>query len=150
LPSDVIDSNPFAAALSSSLAKSENSTSTWVDLLSGDDVMSGSISQPVPETALHDPFLNPFHHDDEVNDPPKGSVQDQLPTESDPQQYISAFKMLTASHVAKKLGFVEAMKLEIERLHLNLSAAERDRALLSIGIDPATINPNTLLEESYI
>ncbi|GJY95915.1 hypothetical protein Tco_0512276 [Tanacetum coccineum] len=144
LSSDVIDSNPFAAALSSSLAKSGNSTSTWVDLL------NGSISQPVPETALHDPFLNPFHHDDEVNDPPKGSLQDQLPTESGPQQYISAFKKLTASHVAKKLGFLEAMKLEIERLHLNLSAAERDRALLSIGIDPATINPNTLLEESYI
>ena len=40
---------------------------------------------------------------------------------------------------AKKLGFVEAMKL-----------AERDRALLSIGIDPATINPSPLLEESYI
>lgn len=42
------------------------------------------------------------------------------------------------------------MKLEIERLRLNLSAAERDRALLSIGIDPATINPNVLLDESYM
>ena len=41
------------------------------------------------------------------------------------------------------------MKLEIERLRLNLSAAERDRALLSIGVDPATINPNVLLDESY-
>lgn len=44
---------------------------------------------------------------------------------------------------------MEAMKLEIERLRLNLSAAERDRALLSIGIDPASINPNMLLEDSY-
>ncbi|PIN26036.1 hypothetical protein CDL12_01221 [Handroanthus impetiginosus] len=42
------------------------------------------------------------------------------------------------------------MKLEIERLRLNLSAAERDRALLSIGIDPASINPNLLLEDSYM
>lgn len=42
------------------------------------------------------------------------------------------------------------MKLEIERLRLNLSAAERDRALLSIGTDPATINPNVLLDDSYI
>lgn len=49
-----------------------------------------------------------------------------------------------------KLGFAEAMKLEIERLHLNLSTAERDKALSSIGIDPAMINPNTLIEESYI
>ncbi|GER57598.1 sacI homology domain-containing protein / WW domain-containing protein [Striga asiatica] len=45
---------------------------------------------------------------------------------------------------------MEAMKFEIERLKLNLSAAERDRALLSIGIDPASINPNTLLEDSYM
>lgn len=42
------------------------------------------------------------------------------------------------------------MKLEIERLWLNLSAAERDRALLSIGTDPASINPNVLLDESYM
>lgn len=42
------------------------------------------------------------------------------------------------------------MKLEIERLRLNLSAAERDRALLSTGTDPATINPNLLLDEIYI
>lgn len=33
---------------------------------------------------------------------------------------------------------------------MNLSAAERDRALLSIGIDPASINPNMLLEDSYM
>lgn len=42
------------------------------------------------------------------------------------------------------------MKLEIERLRLNLSAAERDRALLSIGTDPATLNPNVLPDSSYI
>lgn len=45
---------------------------------------------------------------------------------------------------------MEAIKLDIERLRLNLSAAERDRTLLSIGIDPASINPNMLLEDSYM
>ena len=50
----------------------------------------------------------------------------------------------------KRLSFQEAMKLEIKRLRLNLSAAERDRALLSTGTDPATINPNLLLDEIYI
>lgn len=45
---------------------------------------------------------------------------------------------------------MEALKLEIERLQLNLSAAERDRALLSVGIDPASINPNLLFDESYM
>lgn len=42
------------------------------------------------------------------------------------------------------------MRLEIERLRLNLSAAERDRALLPFGIDPAMINPNVLMDESYV
>jgi len=39
------------------------------------------------------------------------------------------------------------MKLEVERLRLNLSAAERDKALLSISVDPATIDPNRLLDD---
>lgn len=42
------------------------------------------------------------------------------------------------------------MKLEIERFKWNLSAAERDRILLSVGVDPATINPNALLDEAYM
>lgn len=42
------------------------------------------------------------------------------------------------------------MKLEIERLRLNLSAAERDRALLPVGIDPASVNPNLLLDQHYM
>lgn len=42
------------------------------------------------------------------------------------------------------------MKLEIERFQLNMSAAERDRTLLSVGMDPTTINPNTLLDEAYM
>ncbi|THU71061.1 hypothetical protein C4D60_Mb08t31560 [Musa balbisiana] len=42
--------------------------------------------------------------------------------------------------------FMQSLKLEIERLRLNISAAERDRALLSVSIDPATIDPNRLLD----
>jgi hypothetical protein len=45
---------------------------------------------------------------------------------------------------------MEVMKLEIERLHLNLSAAQRDRALLALGVDPASINPNLLLDDFYV
>lgn len=141
------NNNPFGVSAAPPPVQSQKSSGTWVDLLSGDDILS----QPVQETAFHDPFLNPFHGDDDPPPPPKVvSVQDKVPTETGPQKYISCFKKMTRSHVAKKLGFVEAMKLEIERLGLNVSAAERDRALLSIGIDPATINPNALLEESYI
>jgi hypothetical protein len=42
------------------------------------------------------------------------------------------------------------MKLEIKRLHLGLSAAERDRALLSIGVIPATVDPNRSVDYSYL
>ncbi|KAL3752756.1 hypothetical protein ACJRO7_000192 [Eucalyptus globulus] len=71
-------------------------------------------------------------------------------TSNGSQQYISHLKNLAGADLRKKLDFTEAMKLEIERLRLNLSAAERDRALWSVGIDPASINPNLLLEESYM
>lgn len=50
----------------------------------------------------------------------------------------------------RKISYMAAMKLEIERLRVNLSAAERDRALLSIGVDPASIDPNLLLDDSRI
>jgi len=42
------------------------------------------------------------------------------------------------------------MKLEIKRLHLNLSAAERDQALLSVGVIPATVDPNRSVDYSYL
>lgn len=42
------------------------------------------------------------------------------------------------------------MKLEIKRLYLDLSAAERDRALLSIGVIPATVDPNRSVDYSYL
>lgn len=64
--------------------------------------------------------------------------------------YLMFLKQLCSSNMAKSLDYVETMMLEIERLKLNMSAAERDRALLSIGRDPATVDPNCLLEPSYI
>jgi hypothetical protein len=42
------------------------------------------------------------------------------------------------------------MKLEIKRLRLGLSAAERDQALLSIGVIPATLDPNRSVDYSYL
>ncbi|KAM3218232.1 hypothetical protein P3L10_022762 [Capsicum annuum] len=48
----------------------------------------------------------------------------------------------------RKIYYMAAVKLEIKRFCLNLFASERDRALLSIGVDPASINLNLLLEKS--
>lgn len=52
---------------------------------------------------------------------------------------------------ARTITYDEAMELEIGRLKLGLSAAQRDHALItSIGRDPATIDPNKLLNPSYL
>ncbi|KAF6171493.1 hypothetical protein GIB67_018017 [Kingdonia uniflora] len=66
------------------------------------------------------------------------------------QHYLSCFKALSGPQMERRVDFEEAMKLEIERLQMNLSAAERDRALLSLGTDPASLDPNGLLEDSYM
>ncbi|MFS7906986.1 putative SAC domain-containing protein [Helianthus anomalus] len=121
---------------------------TQVDLLSGEDVISRPDSQPMTEISLLDASLDMCSDHKEENESQRVSVQDKTPTKTAAQHYISCFETLTA--LDKKLGFAEAMKLEIERLRLKLSTAERDKALSSIGIDPATINPNTIIEESYI
>ncbi|XP_057491304.1 probable phosphoinositide phosphatase SAC9 [Actinidia eriantha] len=156
-----LDMNPFGnSALSnekvSSGAQPDASANLWVDLLTG-DLPSESFSQPVTGNSVHEEggfldFLDEAvteHLNDETNSKLISS-QHRRHSDNGTQQYINCFKLLAGPNMERKLGFMEAMKLEIERLRLNLSAAERDRALLSIGIDPATINPNALLDESYM
>ncbi|XP_052172812.1 probable phosphoinositide phosphatase SAC9 isoform X1 [Diospyros lotus] len=132
------------------------SADLWVDLLTGDNMPLETISQQVMGTSVHEgsDFLSFL--DETVIEQPKRAGDseftlswDQRPSESSAQQYINCLKVLEGPKMERKLGFIEAVKLEIERLRLNLSAAERDRALLSMGTDPATINPNLLLDESY-
>lgn len=151
--------NPFGDAALSNDEKlaapvQQNTSANWLDLLTGDNMLSESISQPVTEDSVHEGggFLDfdkavVEHANGETNF--KLASQDNITSDSGVQQYINCFKFLAGPHMERKLGFIEAMKLEIERLRLNLSAAERDRALLSVGIDTATINPNVLLDESY-
>uniref|UniRef100_A0A5B7B4H6 Putative phosphoinositide phosphatase SAC9 n=1 Tax=Davidia involucrata TaxID=16924 RepID=A0A5B7B4H6_DAVIN len=156
-----VDTNPFTAALSnekiSPQVQPDASTSLWVDLLTGGDTLSDSISQPVMGNVMHEggdllDFLDDaaFQHQTGGTDSKITSSQDGRPSDNGDQQYINCFKFLAGPHMERKFGFMEAMKLEIERLQLKLSAAERDRALLSIGTDPATINPNVLLDDSYM
>ncbi|CAH2042891.1 unnamed protein product [Thlaspi arvense] len=137
-----LDMNPFSDAdLGKEKvvvpAQQDASANLWVDLLTGDHLPSESISQPVMPNGEAISKVT--------------SADDKSPLVGGTQQYINCYKLLAGPHMGNKLGFMEAMKLEIERLHLNLSAADRDRALLSIGVDPATINPNLLLEdEAYM
>lgn len=50
---------------------------------------------------------------------------------------------------ARRLEFSEAVELEVIRFGLGLSAADRDRMLLSLGKDPVSVDPNRLLTSLY-
>nr|CAB3498548.1 unnamed protein product [Digitaria exilis] len=64
--------------------------------------------------------------------------------------HVKDFRSCRYVSKGKGLNFEEMMKLEIKRLHLGLSAAERDRALLSIGVIPATVDPNHSVDYPYL
>ncbi|WCJ21885.1 hypothetical protein M5689_004000, partial [Euphorbia peplus] len=155
------DKNPF----SSTSLPDENLTAPiqqsasaeWLDLLTGGDEISEAVSHPLSQNNFQEgsdilDFLDQAVTEDHGSEAihKLSPSQDIKSSDSGSEKYISCLKTLVEQQRTGKLNFVEAMKLEIERLHLNLSAAERDRALLSIGIDPATINPNALVDESYI
>ncbi|KAL6556456.1 putative phosphoinositide phosphatase sac9 [Orobanche gracilis] len=153
------DSSPFDAAIADAkephLMQSESSANSLVDFLTGEATIADSISLPVADAVVHEgsdllDFLDdvasqPVFDTKNHSDIPSS----QRPSNNCPQQYIRLFKLLAGPHWERRLNFMEALKLEIERLRMNLSAAERDRALLSLGIDPASINPNMLVEDSY-
>ncbi|KAL5784249.1 hypothetical protein ACOSQ2_006641 [Xanthoceras sorbifolium] len=156
------DANPFSdASLSNeNVTKSVQqgaSANPWVDLLTGGGTFSDPVCEPVVSNVVYEGDNVLDFLDDAVveyraaeTDHKASPTEDGRPPDSGTHQYINSLKSLAGPHMERKLDFIEAMKLEIERLRLNLSAAERDRALLSIGIDPATINPNVLLDESYM
>ncbi|XP_073157338.1 probable phosphoinositide phosphatase SAC9 isoform X2 [Henckelia pumila] len=158
--SSVSSTNPFAATVVHDKElpsfHSEPSANSLVDLLTGELQVSDSIPQP---------FMGNVDHQGSdwlsfLDDPVTESVADvhkdsnyissHVPSDNASQLYIRSFKLLAGPHWERRLDFTEAIKLEMERLRMNLSAAERDRALLSIGIVPASINPNMLLEDSYM
>ncbi|KAL1327253.1 hypothetical protein HN51_037325 [Arachis hypogaea] len=131
-----------------------NSADLLIDLLSGEDPLPHPLAQPVTEHVHYesDPleFLDQAVEYHGAKSDCQISSKETTHSDSSTAQYLKCLKSLAGPSLQKKLVFMEAMKLEIERLKLNLSAAERDRALLSVGMDPATINPNTLLDEVYI
>lgn len=155
------DTNPFSGTSLSnevlSTSVKQGSANDLVDLLTGGDVFSESVSQPVTENVAYEggdslDFLDHavVEYHGPQTDHKSSTSQDGRHQESGTQKYINCLKSLAGPRMERKLDYLEAMKLEIERLRLNLPAAERDRALLSNGTDPATVNPNFLLDESYM
>ncbi|XP_074320101.1 putative phosphoinositide phosphatase SAC9 [Silene latifolia] len=132
-------------------------SNNWLDLLTGDGTHSDPITQPVIEkldsdnkdilSFLDNPLSESYDNKDGSQSPSSLGGQS---SQNGAKHYIDWLKSLTGAQMIRKLNFMAAMKLEIERLRLNLSAAERDRALLAVGTDPASINPNLLLDDQYI
>ncbi|CAN6905382.1 hypothetical protein HID58_082586 [Brassica napus] len=157
------DSNPFAAktlqteTVSTPVQQNDPFPSNLLDLLTGEVSASDPFPQPAVECVASGgndmlDFLDQavVQYSGPETVPSMSSSQDKSPRESGSHLYLNCLKSVMGPNMGRKLEFIEAMKLEIERLRLNISAAERDRALLSIGIDPATINPNSSHDELYI
>ncbi|KAF2589070.1 hypothetical protein F2Q70_00041149 [Brassica cretica] len=154
------DSNPFAAktlqteTVSTPVQQNDPFPSNLLDLLTGEVSASDPFPQPAVECVASGgndmlDFLDQavVQYSGPETVPSMSSSQDKSPRESGSHLYLNCLKSVMGPNMGRKLEFIEAMKLEIERLRLNISAAERDRALLSIGIDPATINPNSSHDE---
>lgn len=115
-----------------------SSSSNWLDLLTGDETHLNPFSNNVNE-----------QYDDQAGSQSSPSL-DVKPSDNGTKQYINCLKSLSGPQMRQQVNFMDAMKLEVERLRLNLSAAERDRALLAVGTDPASMNPNLLLDDLYM
>ncbi|CAL9028270.1 unnamed protein product [Prunus brigantina] len=156
-----LDTNPFSGASSNENVpppvQPSASGNNLVDLLTGEVMLSEHVAQPVIGNTedkggdlldFLDQAIVEYHGAETDHKFP--SSHDGRSSDSSSQKYINCLKSCAGPRLERKLDFMGAMKLEIERLRLNISAAERDKALLSIGTDPATINPNVLLDERYM
>ncbi|ONK81536.1 uncharacterized protein A4U43_C01F30270 [Asparagus officinalis] len=133
-----------------------SAVSHGIDLLTGDLLFSHSTSRSdssegavQSSESIIDFFDRPgadsqFQRDSDL---PAQSHDNNGSNHSMVQHYLHIFKSLSSSNKGAEFDFLQAMKLEIERLRLNLSAAERDKALLSISVDPANVDPHRLLDE---
>lgn len=133
----------------------------------GLDLLTGDISVPIQPSSLEMTFseqhmpvqeaqgwdlsstsctevLNNF--DDPLR---KSATNNKADSGTALEQYLDSVKLFCGSDLARRVEFSEAMELEIIRFGLGLSAAERDRVLLSNGKDPVSIDPNRLLSSSY-
>ncbi|KAJ6824952.1 putative phosphoinositide phosphatase SAC9 [Iris pallida] len=135
-----------------------SAVSHGIDLLTGDMLFSDSSSQP-ERSSVAEGTVPSNERIVDCFDTKQFAGASNLPDQecggnniddSIGQCYIDLFKSFSTSNRGNQLDFLQAMKLEIERLRLNLSAAERDKALLSVSIDPASIDPNRLLDDLYM
>ncbi|CAI9284891.1 unnamed protein product [Lactuca saligna] len=127
LPSFDANNNPFSTDDNS--LKSKNYSTSWVNLLSGDGVIS--ISQPVRQTTLHDPFLNTFHDHDEASEPPPPKFFDTF-------VYGSGFPHATDERpsplMKREAPSIDLRKPELSRNWLELKYFVLGLRLLFVGV----------------
>lgn len=99
------DTNPFGTTLSndkvSKSVQPDTFTNPWVDLLSGENTASESISQPATEMVVHEggdilSFLDDhvMQYSNGGNDSKSVRSQDSKPSDTGAEQYINCFKLL--------------------------------------------------------
>ncbi|KAG0466226.1 hypothetical protein HPP92_017806, partial [Vanilla planifolia] len=146
----------FSSGVSPNPAQS-NFTSHGIDLLTGDTLLSHPLSlvecsNTTRETKAESGNLLGFFDTSSftlATDPSNQSQDIVNSAKGNTERYINIFKTC-ASNKRNDLDFLQALKLEIARLQMGISAAQRDRLLLSISIDPAMIDPNRLIDVSYM
>lgn len=138
----------------------------------GLDLLTGDVPTPTQPAGFetvswdHTPSMKASQSWDLLLSDPSDPLEDPLDTFEDPlrkrsnistsveaktalDEYLDSVKLFCGSDLARRLEFSEAVKLEIIRFGLGLSAADRDRMLLSIGKDPVSVDPNRLLSSLY-
>lgn len=115
-------------------------TSNWNDTTSlkpsqSWDLLLSDSSDPL------DTFEDPLRR---IND-----MSTSVEAKTDTDDYLESVKLFCGSSLARRLEFSEAVELEVIRFGLGLSAADRDRMLLSLGKDPVSVDPNRLLTSLY-
>ncbi|XP_078444731.1 putative phosphoinositide phosphatase SAC9 isoform X2 [Wolffia australiana] len=157
-PSIEQNSNPFLEPdISSdgcvSYGDQLNVVDSGIDLLTGDPVHLQLTLHSDPEVAKSTQLFDDDWSDLLVIPSPEPGKKDDAKGEgmstecnsSGVHHYLNRFKsVLDTGH---NLVFEDALKLEISRLKAGVSAAERDRALRYLEIDPATVDPNRFLND---
>lgn len=128
----------------------------FVDFLTGDIGMSNQSKMTGNTSYGNEEQTNFFDEEFDINpfatasEEPVAIVNKQVEDCGHTKFYLEFFESLSGNKKGKSLNFEQMMKLEIKRFYLDLSAAERDRALLSIGVIPATVDPNRSVDYSYL
>lgn len=156
LPQNGIVGSERASSTKSSSSVLQGSSGNFVDFLTGDFDMPNQSDATENTSFVNVEQTNSFDDDFDVNpfatasETPSAKVNSQVEEFDSAHIYLKFFESFSGNIKGKGLNFEQMMKLEIKRLCLDLSAAERDRALLSIGVIPATVDPNRSVDYSYL